>query len=138
MINKVVMLRKYLKESSTFYTKEDNPLFYLFIIPKLVRADAETVKQDEVLKNLINFIEENTKGLNTKILEKNYSPITLMTLFQAETVKKSSLEYIEQYLKQFEQDIANEEKDFMTAYKIHQMFELIRNSDNYKAYVKSL
>ena len=66
------MLRKYLKESSTFYTKEDNPLFYLFIIPKLVRADAETVKQDEVLKNLINFIEENTKGLNTKILEKNY------------------------------------------------------------------
>lgn len=138
MINKVVMLRKYLKESSTFYTKEDNPLFYLFIIPKLVRADAETVKQDEVLKNLINFIEENTKGLNTKILEKNYSPITLMTLFQAETVKKSSMEYIEQYLKQFEQDIANEEKDFMTAYKIHQMFELIRNSDNYKAYVKSL
>jgi hypothetical protein len=132
------MLRKYLKESSTFYTKEDNPLFYLFIIPKLVRADAETVKQDEVLKNLINFIEENTKGLNTKILEKNYSPITLMTLFQAETVKKSSMEYIEQYLKQFEQDIANEEKDFMTAYKIHQMFELIRNSDNYKAYVKSL
>ena len=138
MLNKVVMLRKYLKESSTFYTKEDNPLFYLFIIPKLVRADAETVKQDEVLKNLINFIEENTKGLNTKILEKNYSPITLMTLFQAETVKKSSMEYIEQYLKQFEQDIANEEKDFMTAYKIHQMFELIRNSDNYKAYVKSL
>ena len=132
------MLRKYLKESSTFYTKEDNPLFYLFIIPKLVRADAETVKQDEVLKNLINFIEENTKGLNTKIFEKNYSPITLMTLFQAETVKKSSMEYIEQYLKQFEQDIANEEKDFMTAYKIHQMFELIRNSDNYKAYVKSL
>jgi hypothetical protein len=132
------MLRKYLKESSTFYTKEDNPLFYLFIIPKLVRADVETVKQDEVLKNLINFIEENTKGLNTKILEKNYSPITFMSLFQTETVKKSSVEYIEQYLKQFEQDIANEEKDFMSAYKIHQMFELIKNSDNYKVYMKSL
>lgn len=132
------MLRKYLKESTEFYTKEDNPLFYLFIVPKLVRADAETVKQDEVLKNLINFIEENSKGLNTKILEKNYSPITFMSLFQSDTVKKNSVDYIEQYLKQFEMDIANEEKNFQTAYKVHQIFELIKNSDNYKVYLKSL
>lgn len=132
------MLRKYLKESTEFYTKEDNPLFYLFIVPKLVRADAETVKQDEVLKNLINFIEENAKGLNTKILEKNYSPITFMSLFQSDTVKKNSVDYIEQYLKQFEMDIANEEKNFQTAYKVHQIFELIKNSDNYKVYLKSL
>lgn len=132
------MLRKYLKESTEFYTKEDNPLFYLFIVPKLARADAETVKQDEVLKNLINFIEENAKGLNTKVLEKNYSPITFLSLFQSDTVKKNSVDYVEQYLRQFELDIANEEKNFQSAYKVHQIFEIIKNSDVYKAYLKSL
>ena len=60
------MLRKYLKESTEFFKKEDNPLFYLFIIPKLVKDEAEKVKQDQELMNLINFIEENTKSLNTK------------------------------------------------------------------------
>lgn len=132
------MLREYLKESSTFYTKENNPLYYIFIIPKLVKSDVETTKQDENLRNLINFIEENTKGLNIKILEKNNSPITFMTLFQTESVKKAATEYIEQYLKQFELDIANEEKDFMAAYKIHQTFDLIKNSDFYKVYIKNL
>ena len=53
------MLRTYLKESTEFFKKEDNPLFYLFIIPKLVKDEAEKVKQDQELMNLINFIEEN-------------------------------------------------------------------------------
>lgn len=131
-------LTTYLKENTTFYTKENNPLYYIFIIPKLVKSDVETTKQDEVLKNLINFIEENTKGLNISILQKTNNPITLMTLFQAESVKKASVEYIEQYLKQFEIDIAGEEKDFMSSYKVHQTFETIKNSDVYKAYIKSL
>ena len=61
----------------------------------------EDIPKSHAIPNKFNLvIEENTNGLNTKILEKNYSPITLMTLFQAETVKKSSMEYIEQYLKQ--------------------------------------
>lgn len=109
------MLRRYLKESTEFYSKEDNPLFYIFIIPKLVKSDAETVKQDNDLKNLLSFVEENIKGLNIKLLEKTYSPISFMTLFQTESVKKASIEYIEQYLKQFEMDLANEEKNFISA-----------------------
>ena len=86
------MLRRYLKESTEFYSKEDNPLFYIFIIPKLVKSDAETVKQDNDLKNLLSFVEENIKGLNIKLLEKTYSPISFMTLFQTESVKKASIE----------------------------------------------
>lgn len=132
------MLRQYLKESTEFYSKEDNPLFYIFIIPKLVKSDAETVKQDNDLKNLLSFVEENIKGLNIKLLEKTYSPISFMSLFQTESVKKASIEYIEQYLKQFEMDLANEEKNFMSAYNIHKVFETIKNSDNYKQYCKNL
>ena len=115
------MLRQYLKESTEFYSKEDNPLFYIFIIPKLVKSDAETVK-----------------GLNIKLLEKTYSPISFMSLFQTESVKKASIEYIEQYLKQFEMDLANEEKNFISAYNIHKVFETIKNSENYKKYCKNL
>ena len=138
-INKVnYMLRQYLKESTEFYSKEDNPLFYIFIIPKLVKSDAETVKQDNDLKNLLSFVEENIKGLNIKLLEKTYSPISFMSLFQTESVKKASIEYIEQYLKQFEMDLANEEKNFISAYNIHKVFETIKNSDNYKKYCKNL
>ena len=132
------MLRQYLKESTEFYSKEDNPLFYIFIIPKLVKSDAETVKQDNDLKNLLSFVEENIKGLNIKLLEKTYSPISFMSLFQTESVKKASIEYIEQYLKQFEMDLANEEKNFMSAYNINKVFETIKNSDNYKKYCKNL
>lgn len=132
------MLRQYLKESTEFYSKEDNPLFYIFIIPKLVKSDVETVKQDNDLKNLLSFVEENIKGLNIKLLEKTYSPISFMSLFQTESVKKASIEYIEQYLKQFEMDLANEEKNFMSAYNIHKVFETIKNSDNYKKYCKNL
>lgn len=132
------MLRQYLKESTEFYSKEDNPLFYIFIIPKLVKSDAETVKQDNDLKNLLSFVEENIKGLNIKLLEKTYSPISFMSLFQTESVKKASIEYIEQYLKQFEMDLANEEKNFMSAYNIHKVFETIKNSENYKKYCKNL
>ena len=132
------MLRQYLKESTEFYSKEDNPLFYIFIIPKLVKSDAETVKQDNDLKNLLSFVVENINGLNIKLLEKTYSPISFMSLFQTESVKKASIEYIEQYLKQFDMDLANEEKNFMSAYNIHKVFETIKNSDNYKKYCKNL
>ena len=116
------MLRQYLKESTEFYNKEDNPMYYLFIIPKLVKADTETVKQDAVLKNLLGVIDEEIKGINIKILEKNYSPVSFMNLFQTETAKKAAADFIEQYLKQFELDVANEEKDFMSAYKVHKAF----------------
>lgn len=120
------MLRNYLKESTEFYKKEDNPLFYLFIIPKLVKAEPETVKQDQELMNLINFIEENTKSLNIKVLEKKYSPITFMNLFATDTVKKNAIEYINEYLQNFETDLAMEEKDFMASYNVHKVFDLIK------------
>lgn len=132
------MLRTYLKESTEFFKKEDNPLFYLFIIPKLVKDEAEKVKQDQELMNLINFIEENTKALNIKTLEKKYSPISFFNLFSTETVKKNTIDYIKQYLDTFEQDLAMEEKDFMASYKVHQVFELIKNSDVFKIYTKNL
>lgn len=132
------MLRNYLKESTEFYKKEDNPLFYLFIIPKLVKAEPETVKQDQELMNLINFIEENTKTLNIKVLEKKYSPITFMNLFATDTVKKNAIEYINEYLQNFETELAMEEKDFMASYNVHKVFDLIKKSDVFKVYTKNL
>lgn len=132
------MLRKYLKESTTFYTKEDNPMFYIFIIPKLVKDDVEKVKQDNDLKNLINFVEETIGNLNIKPLTKLYSPIIFMDLFSKETVKKNTIDYILQYLSQFETTLASEEKDFIKAYNIHKIFDTIKNSDVFKVYTKNL
>ena len=132
------MLRTYLKESTEFYKNENNPLYYLFIIPKLVKSDVETVKQDQDLMNLINFVEETAKGLKLATLEKKYSPITFLNLFSTDTVKKNTIEYINEYLQNFETDLALEEKDFMASYKVHQVFDLIRNSDQFKIYTKNL
>jgi uncharacterized protein YpiB (UPF0302 family) len=132
------MLRTYLKESTEFYKNENNPLYYLFIIPKLVKSDVETVKQDQDLMNLINFVEETAKGLKLATLEKKYSPITFLNLFSTDTVKKNTIEYINEYLQNFETDLALEEKDFMASYKVHQVFDLIRNSDQFKVYTKNL
>jgi hypothetical protein len=132
------MLRTYLKESTEFYKNENNPLYYLFIIPKLVKSDVETVKQDQDLMNLINFVEETAKGLKLAQLEKKYSPITFLNLFSTDTVKKNTIEYINEYLQNFETDLALEEKDFMASYKVHQVFDLIRNSDQFKVYTKNL
>lgn len=132
------MLRTYLKESTEFYKNENNPLYYLFIIPKLVKSDVETVKQDQDLMNLINFVEETTKGLKLAPLEKKYSPITFLNLFSTDTVKKNTIDYIKEYLQNFETDLALEEKDFMASFKVHQIFDLIRNSDQFKVYTKNL
>lgn len=132
------MLRTYLKESTEFYKNENNPLYYLFIIPKLVKSDVEIVKQDQDLMNLINFVEETAKGLKLATLEKKYSPITFLNLFSTDTVKKNTIEYINEYLQNFETDLALEEKDFMASYKVHQVFDLIRNSDQFKVYTKNL
>lgn len=132
------MLRTYLKESTEFYKNENNPLYYLFIIPKLVKSDVETVKQDQDLMNLINFVEETAKGLKLATLEKKYSPITFLNLFSTDTVKKNTIEYINEYLQNFETDLALEEKDFMASYKVHQVFDLIKNSDQFKVYTKNL
>lgn len=132
------MLRTYLKESTEFYKNENNPLYYLFIIPKLVKSDVETVKQDQDLMNLINFVEETAKGLKLATLEKKYSPITFLNLFSTDTVKKNTIDYIKEYLQNFETDLALEEKDFMASFKVHQIFDLIRNSDQFKVYTKNL
>ena len=132
------MLRTYLKESTEFYKNENNPLYYLFIIPKLVKSDVETVKQDQDLMNLINFVEETAKGLKLAPLEKKYSPITFLNLFSTDTVKKNTIDYIKEYLQNFETDLALEEKDFMASFKVHQIFDLIRNSDQFKVYTKNL
>lgn len=132
------MLTNYLKESTEFSKKEDNPLFYIFIIPKLVKAEKEVVKQDQDLMNLLNFVEETIKGINIKPLEKKYSPITFFSLFQTDNVKKNMVDYIKEYLLNFENDLAMDEKDFISSYKIHNTFETIRNSDNFKVFVKNL
>lgn len=132
------MLRRYLKESTEFFKNEDNPLFYLFIIPKLVKGGADAVKGDQVLKDLVDLVEESTKTLNVKPLVKKYSPITFFNLFATETVKKNDVEYIKQYLDTFEQDLAMEEKDFLSSYKVHQVFVSIKDSDVFKKYLKNL
>ena len=132
------MLRNYLKESTEFFKRENNPLFYLFIIPKLVKSDVETTKQDQDLMNLINFVEENSKSLKLAQLEKKYSPITFFNLFSTDTVKKNAIEYIKEYLQNFETDLALDEKDFMESYKVHQTFDIIRNSDQFKVFTKNL
>jgi predicted enzyme involved in methoxymalonyl-ACP biosynthesis len=61
-----------------------------------------------------------------------------MNLFATDTVKKNSIEYINEYLQNFETDLAMEEKDFMASYNVHKVFDLIKKSDVFKVYTKNL
>lgn len=133
------MLSEYIKESKAFGSKEDNPLIYTLVIAKLVTAkDKDEVKKDEVLFNLINKVEKIVNKVDCNELKKQYSPISMFSLFETDTTKKALKDYVENFYNSFEQSIAGNEKSFEEAWEIHEMFKELKNSEEFQAFLKSL
>lgn len=133
------MLSEYIKESKAFGSKEDNPLIYTLVIAKLVTAkDKDEVKKDEVLFNLINKVEKIVNKVDCNELKKQYSPISMFSLFETDTTKKALKDYVENFYNSFEQGIAGNEKSFEEAWEIHEMFKELKNSEEFQAFLKSL
>lgn len=133
------MLGEYIKESKAFGSKEDNPLIYTLVIAKLVTAkDKDEVKKDEVLFNLINKVEKIVNKVDCNELKKQYSPISMFSLFETDTTKKALKDYVENFYNSFEQSIAGNEKSFEEAWEIHEMFKELKNSEEFQAFLKSL
>ena len=131
------MFKNYLTES-LIYNKEDNPLYYIFIIPALVKSDVESTKNNLELFNLLNLINEEFKGINTNSLKKVLSPIHYFDFFSTESVKKDIKIYIEQTFREFEIQIAFEEKDFSKSYKVNKAFTNVLKSDEYKKFINTI
>ena len=74
---------------------------------------------------------------DAKKLRDTYSPIGMFGVFE-NTKSGDMKQYVEQYYQQFEADVANDEKSFAEAFKIHQIFSDLKNSDEYKEFIKSL
>ena len=132
------MFSEYIKESKEFSSKEDNPLVYTLVIAKLAKLGCkDATKQDEKLFNLINKVEKILPKIDAKKLRDTYSPIGRFGVFE-NTKSGDMKQYVEQYYQQFEADVANDEKTFAGAFKIHQIFSDLKNSDEYKEFIKSL
>lgn len=133
------MLSEYIKESKAFGSKEDNPLIYTLVIAKLVTAkDKDEVKKDEVLFNLINKVEKIVNKVDCNELKKQYSPISMFSLFETDTTKKALKDYVENFYNSFEQGIAANEKSFEDAWEIHELFKELKSSEEFQAFLKSL
>jgi hypothetical protein len=132
------MFSDFIKESKEFGSKEDNPLVYTLVIAKLAKLGCkDATKQDEKLFNLINKVEKILPKIDAKKLRDTYSPIGMFGFF--ENAKSGDLkQYVEQYYQEFESAVANDEKTFAEAFKIHQIFSDLKNSDEYKEFIKSL
>lgn len=131
---------QFLAESKVFTSKEDNPLIYTLIIPKLVQYDGckDTVKDDKALFELVNKVEKLMSKLDVKQLKKLYNPVVMFNVFEQESTKKATKEFVLQYFTEFEQQIAGEEVTFEGAYKIHSAFKQLKDSEEFKAYLQSL
>lgn len=133
------MLSEYIKESKAFGSKEDNPLIYTLVIAKLVTAkDKDEVKKDEVLFNLINKVEKIVNKVDCNELKKQYSPISMFSLFETDTTKKALKDYVENFYNSFEQGIAGNEKSFEEAWETHELFKELKSSEEFQAFLKSL
>lgn len=132
------MLSEYIKESKAFGSKEDNPMIYTLVIAKLVTSDKDTAKKDEVLFKLINKVEKILPKIDCSELKKQYSPISMFSLFETDTTKKALKDYVVNYYNSFEQAVAGAEKSFEDAYEIHQMFKDLMNCEEFQDFLKSL
>lgn len=131
------MFKDFVNESKEFGKLEDNPLIYTLVIAKLANNCPDETKKDEVLKKVIEKAEVVAKQFDTKALKSIYSPIGLFGVF--EKANKADLKtYISQYYESFETEIANAEKSFAEAFKIHQAFKELKDSDEFKDFLKSL
>lgn len=126
------------KKDRKFSKNDDNPLIYTLVLAKLANSDKETLKNDEILFNALNKVEDLAKNYDTSSLEKSFSPMRMTAVFNKDSVKKSLPEYLNQYYNEFEKELANHEKSFDKAYEIHRSFDKFRSSDEFSKFVDSL
>lgn len=131
---------QFLKENTPAKVNEDNPLIYTLVIPKLVQnyGCKQFVKDDKTLFALMESVEKIMGNLDVTQLKESYNPITMMNIFEQDFAKKAAKEIVLQYLTEFEQQLAGSEVLFEDAYKIHSMFNRLKESTEFKAYIESL
>lgn len=129
-------LKQYIVSESVEFSKlENNPMIYLLVIPKILKAtDVADVKKDEVVKNAINKTEKFVKTLNKqtiKDLENSFKPYTIMDMFKFSSNYKATFE---NYLKEFKTLICNNESNFMKCMKLDKEISELFNSPEYTIY----
>jgi predicted HNH restriction endonuclease len=131
------MLSEFIKESKEFGPKEDNPLIYTLVIAKIATSCKETAKEDEKLFAVIDKVEKMLPKIDTKRIKADYSPIGLFGVM--ENRKGSDVrEYVKQYFETFEALAADDEKSFSSAYEVHHLFKELKDSNEFKDFLKSL
>lgn len=128
-----------ISESVQFSKMENNPMIYLLVIPKILKAtDLNDVKKDEVVKNVVNKTEKFIKTLSKSTineLEKTFKPYTIMDMFKYSTNYKVTFE---NYLKDFKLIICNNEQNFMKCMKLDKELSDLFNSTEYLIYRNTL
>lgn len=130
----------YVNENGAFALKQDNPLIYTMVIAKLAKHnnDKNVVKADKTLFDAVNRVEKICERIDTKKLRKEFSPVALYGIFDSKTSKNNLKEYVEQYYKQFEDIITENELTFDGAWEVHNLFKEFTESDEFVAFLKSL
>lgn len=129
-------LKEYIvSESAQFSKMENNPMIYLLIIPKVLKAaDVKDVKSDDVVKNAVNKTEKFVKTLSKqtiKDLENTFKPYAILDMFKYSNNYKATFEH---YLKDFKTLICNNEANFMKCMKLDKEISELYNSPEYLTY----
>ena len=125
-------------ETAKFSSMENSPLIYVIIIPKLLKSDAETVKQDETVKNAVDKAEKFVKDLNddtVKVLKNSFRPYAVMDLFKRSTNYKATFET---YLEDIKTVACAEEKNFMKCMDLDRKFTELYNSTEFQIFKNTL
>lgn len=132
-------LKEYmLNESSEFSAMENNPLIYTLIIPKLLHADIDTVKKDEVIKSAVDRTETFIKTLdkNTiKLLKSSIKPAAVLEVFKLSKNYKATFD---DYFVLCHDIICNEENNFIKCLDLDKKLSELFNSPEYQAYRNTL
>lgn len=133
-------LKQYMVNETTQFSKlENNPMIYLLVIPKLLKAtDAKDVKKDDIVKNVVNKTEKFVKTLSkqtVKILENNFKPYAVLDMFKYSTNYKATFD---NYLKDFKTLICNEETNFTKCMQLDREISELYNSPEYQIYRNTL
>lgn len=129
-------LKEYMISESTQFSKlEDNPMIYILLIPKILKtSDIDSVKKDEVVKNIVDKTEKFVKTLSKqtiKDLESSFKPYTIMDMFKISNNYKVTFD---NYLNDFKNIICNNEKNFINCMKLDKEINELFNSPEYTIY----
>ena len=126
-------------ESSEFSSRENNPLIYTLVIPKVLNGEIDAVKKDETIKNVIGvtekFIKDNLDAKTIKVLKGAFRPASVMDVFK---LSKNYRATFDNYMTDFKSLVCNEETNFIKALNVSKKFDELLASPEYQVYKNTL